>query len=236
MASDITGRIYWFKNIGTRTQPKLAPAQSVRVDLGGKPPSKPAWNWWNPVNDELVVEWRCTPALVDLDGKGSLDLVSVDHEGYLALFKKVFVNGEPRVRPGERIFRMRGVSTFGSGGQPTSAEKDGALHATDGLLRMNTRAAGGSGRRTYVFVDWDGDGKTDLLVNSANVNFYKNVSAKPGEWLFEDKGPLDTLRLAGHSTTPAAADMDGDGKPDLLVGAEDGYFYYLPHTAARAAK
>jgi hypothetical protein len=31
----------------------------------------------------------------------------------------------------------------------------------------------------------------------------------------------------------AVADWDGDGKPDLLLGAEDGFFYHLPHDESR---
>ncbi|MDC0309148.1 hypothetical protein OAL72_00180 [bacterium] len=31
----------------------------------------------------------------------------------------------------------------------------------------------------------------------------------------------------------AVADWDGDGKPDLLLGADDGFFYHLPPDEAR---
>ena len=225
MASDITCRVYWFKNIGTKTEPKLAPAQKLKVDWQGKTPTKPAWNWWDPQDDELVVQWRCTPLMVDLDGKGSLDLVTVDPEGYLALYRKVKTNGELRVKPAERIFRMKGVSAFDSKGTPLKQDVEG--YEENGLLRMNAGLAGKSGRRTYAFTDWDGDGKLDLLVNSYNVNFYKNISTRGGEWLFQDMGRVDARRLAGHSTTPAPFDANEDGRPDLLVGAEDGYFYFM---------
>ena len=40
------------------------------------------------------------------------------------------------------------------------------------------------------------------------------------------RGPLDATVLAGHTTSPTVVDWDRDGVPDLLVGAEDGYFYY----------
>ena len=45
--------------------------------------------------------------------------------------------------------------------------------------------------------------------------------------MFEDRGPLDTRKLAGHDTSPTVGDVDGDGKRDLLVGAEDGHFYWM---------
>ncbi|MDR0901751.1 MAG: VCBS repeat-containing protein [Opitutaceae bacterium] len=225
MANSIIGKIIWYKNTGTRARPKLAAAQPVRAAWDG-PAKKPAWNWWEPVDGELVLQWRCTPYMIDIDGDGLLDLVAPDHEGYLAFFKHVVRDGNHLVLPGRRIFRMRGLSEFDSRGV---ARADGAR---DGALRMNHGLAGGSGRRTFEFTDWDGDGKTDLLVNSVNINFYKNVSEKPGEWVFKDMGPVDGRKLAGHSTAPATADWDGDGIPELLAGAEDGFFYMLKNPRA----
>jgi hypothetical protein len=225
MTNSIIGKILWYKNTGTRAQPKLAAAQPVRAAWDG-PAQKPAWNWWDPEGDELVLQWRCTPYMIDIDGDGILDLVAPDHEGYLAFFKHVVRDGNHFVLPGRRIFRMQGLSEFNSSGV---AKEDGA---SDGPLRMNYGEAGRSGRRTFEFADWDGDGKPDLLVNTVNINFYKNVSRKPGEWIFKDMGPVDGKKLAGHSTSPTTADWDGDGIKELLVGAEDGFFYLMKNPRA----
>jgi hypothetical protein len=40
-------------------------------------------------------------------------------------------------------------------------------------------------------------------------------------------GEVDTRTLAGHTTSPTIVDWDKNGIPDLLIGAEDGYFYYM---------
>ena len=226
MLNSIWGRVLWYKNAGTRTAPRLAAAQPVLVDWPGTPP-KPKWNWWNPAPGELVVEWRSTPYLIDLDGDGFTDIVSIDHEGFLALFRQVERNGARIVLPGERIFRMQGKAVFDSRHKPIA---DG-----NGLLRLNGNEAGASGRRTLCFTDWDGDGKLDLLVNSVSVNFLRNVSRRPGEWIFSDQGLLDSLPLAGHSTSPITVDWDGNGIPDLLTGAEDGFFYHLPNPRSGSA-
>lgn len=226
MINTIIGKILWCKNIGTRTSPKLAAPEPVHVLWDG-PVRKPAWNWWNPENDELVLQWRCTPYMMDVDGDGVPDLIAPDHEGYLAYFKHVVRERRHHVLPGKRIFKMKGLSEFNSSGV---ARSDGPK---DGALRMNYGEAGRSGRRTFHFTDWDGDGKIDLLVNTVNINFYKNVSTRAGEWVFQDMGPVDGKKLAGHSTSPTTADWDGDGVEELLVGAEDGFFYMLKNPRAR---
>lgn len=219
LANSIWGKIIWFKNIGSRTTPELAAAQPVTVDWGGGAPAKPEWNWWDPQDGELVVQWRSTPYVMDVDKDGINDLVSIDHEGYLAFYRQVERGGKRVVLPGERIFRMRGDSSFDMIQKPTGEK--------DGLLRLSSGYAGKSGRRTYCFTDWDADGKLDLLVNSVNCNFLRNVSEMAGEWVFEDMGPVAERKLAGHSTAPTMLDWDNDGTQELLLGAEDGRFYLL---------
>lgn len=224
MVNTIIGKLIWYKNIGTRTQPRLAAGQPVEVAWPGAAP-KPAWNWWDPAPNELVVQWRCTPYLIDLDQDGITDLVSPDHEGYLAFYRQVLHNGKRVLLPGERIFRTTDISEYDGSNRPQNAQ--------GGLLRMNSRTIGASGRRTFVFTDWDGDGKLDLLVNSLNADFLRNVSTKPGEWVFENKGPVDGFRVAGHNSAPTVGDWDGDGIPELLLGVEDGFFYYMKNPRAK---
>ena len=97
---------------------------------------------------------------------------------------------------------------------------------------MNDGSAGKSGRRKFCFADWDLDGRLDILVNSQNVSLLRNVSNNGLKHVFSDEGMVDSRILAGHTTSPAIVDWNKDGIPDLLVGAEDGFFYYMknPHT------
>jgi len=69
------------------------------------------------------------------------------------------------------------------------------------------------------------------LVNSKSIDWFRNVSSDDQPWTFAPQGPLDPAILAGHTTSPTVVDWNADGKPDLVIGAEDGHFYYLrnPH-------
>ncbi|MCX8036573.1 MAG: VCBS repeat-containing protein [Candidatus Sumerlaeia bacterium] len=218
IVNSIWGKVVWYRNIGSRRAPKLAAEQPIEVEWTGPPP-KPAWNWWSPQSKELVTQWRTTPVVIDLTGDGLNDLVMLDHEGYLALFERVKRDNRLALLPGKRVFKALGPSVFDSIHNPVNKEA--------GLLRLNNGEAGKSGRRTLCFTDWDCDGKLDLLVNSKNVNWMKNISEKPDAWLFQDMGMVAKQVLAGHSTTPTTVDWDKSGIPDLLIGAEDGYLYYL---------
>ncbi len=218
VVNSIWGKVVWYRNIGTRTKPKLSSAAPIRVDWPGQPP-KPSWNWWNPVDGELASQWRTTPVVVDWDQDGLNDLVMLDHEGYLAFFQ--------RERRGERLFLKPGQRIFGGG----SYNRNQELVDPKGPLRLNDAQAGQSGRRKLSIVDFDGDGRRDLLVNARNVHVMRNVPLEDGSISFEDAGPVDTRRLAGHTTSPTTVDWNRDGVRDLLIGAEDGFLYYMenPH-------
>ena len=71
------------------------------------------------------------------------------------------------------------------------------------------------------------DGKTDILIDGKNVDFLHNIGEGNYPAKFKNEGPVDSLKLAGHDTCPTVVDWDNNGVYDLLVSAEDGYFYYL---------
>jgi hypothetical protein len=218
----IWGHVTLYRNIGTRTSPKLAKGEVLQVAWNGPAP-KPAWNWWDPQGSELVTQWRSTPSMVDLNADGLMDLVTLDTEGYLAFYeRRRKADGSLELLPPQRAFWGEGVSEYNSAGQPAGVGKD-----RSGVLRMNAGVAGRSGRRTFCFVDWDGDGVLDLMANSnPNTNFLRGRGRNAqGQWVFEYVGPVSSHRLAGHSTTPTPVDWDKNGVPDLLIGAEDGFFY-----------
>ncbi len=81
-------------------------------------------------------------------------------------------------------------------------------------------------------VDWDGDGRLDLLLNSVNADFYRNLGDRDGKVVLKNMGPLDARKISGHTSSPTVVDWDKNGIPDLLVGAEDGHLYFAPNPRA----
>jgi hypothetical protein len=65
------------------------------------------------------------------------------------------------------------------------------------------------------------------MINSVNANWLRNVSDDGTNWMFEDEGTVGERVLAGHTTSPTTVDWDRDGIRDLLLGAEDGRFYFM---------
>ena len=214
IVNSIWGKVVWFKNVGTRKSPKLAAAQPIEVKWNGPPPAL-AWGWLRPQGNELLTQWRTTPFAVDWNHDGLTDLVMLDAEGYLAFFERARRGGEVVLLPPQRIF----------------CDEQGSP------LRLSGGPAGKSGRRKLCVVDWDGDGKLDLLLNGENANFLRQVGARDGKVFFRDMGKLADKNVASHDVSPTVVDWNNDGIPDLLAGAEDGHLYYLrnPRSAARPA-
>ena len=221
LVNSIWGRIHWYRNSGVPGRPALEAARPVRIDWDG-PPRKPQWNWWTPEPWELVSQWRTRPVPVDWDRDGLLDLVALDHEGYLAWFQRVRRARGLVLTAGKRIFTSTPGSTYDS--------KHRNLDGVPGPLRLNAGRAGKSGRRKIDLVDWDADGRLDVLVNSASVNWMRNIGTRDGRTMLRDEGPLTATKLAGHTTSPATVDWNRNGKRELLIGAEDGFLYWMPET------
>jgi hypothetical protein len=107
------------------------------------------------------------------------------------------------------------------------AAKNEVEDESPGLLRLNFKEAGGSGRRKLSFLDWDNDGDLDLLVNSINVSLFEQVKTEDGKVYFKNHGHLAPNILAGHTTSPTFVDWNKNRILDVLVSAEDGHFYHL---------
>ncbi len=225
MVNSIWGQVVWLRNLGpdpdsTSTLPQLAAPQPVIVAWPDDKLVKPAWLWWTPQHRTLVTQWRTTPVMVDWDGDGLMDLVMLDAEGYLTWYQRHKTDEGLCLSPPQRIFHGLNLSRTDSRHRIQDAEP--------GVLQLNSGRAGGSGRRKLCVVDWDSDGRLDVIVNSENANWLRQErSDEVGVWL-RDQGPLSTSNVQGHSTSPATVDFNNDGIPDLIVGAEDGRIYYGP--------
>jgi hypothetical protein len=226
IVNSILGKVHWYQNVGTRQQPKLAAAQAVEVEWEGKQPAL-AYGWLRPEGKALLTQWRTTPVAVDWNKDGLVDLVMLDQEGYLAFFERYKDDrGVSRLKHPQRVF----VADATQAGDPLTKVYQASANEP---LWMNKKIAGGSGRRKLAAVDWDQDGNLDLLVNAANASFVRQTRHADGRWFFKDMGLISPTNIEGHDVSPTVVDFDGNGVPDFLGGAEDGYLYYLRNPSAR---
>ena len=226
VVNSIWGKVHWYRNTGSRRSPRLAAAAPIEIAWEGAP-MQLSYGWLRPQGNELLTQWRTTPAAVDWTRDGLTDLVMLDAEGYLCLYERFRRGEQLALKPPRRVFSGENFSSTDSRHQPTVA--------TPGLIRLNDGIAGKSGRRKLCVVDWDADGRLDVLVNSANANFLRQTSSRGDTWRFTDMGLLSGENIEGHDVSPAVVDWNADGLPDFLGGAEDGFFYYLrnPKSPAR---
>jgi hypothetical protein len=189
--------------------------------------------------------------LVDLDGDGIPDLISGSWPGELFFFKG---RGKGQFDAPVKLKDKNGKTINVGGG----LQKDGQMILVAGDAKYEKddkgnqvivyegeripipegKDAGITGTASAVHAfDWDGDGLIDLLVGDIGGNVYLlRNEGTPKKYAFGKEQKLmaggKPLVVAGDAG-PFVADWDGDGKPDLLVGAGDGSVTFYRNIGTR---
>jgi hypothetical protein len=157
---------------------------------------------------------------VDIDGDGHLDIISGSYsrmdKDMAGLFQVLYGNKDGTFRKAEVL--------KGTNGEPLIIPTKGDNQLTEKICT-----------RPFA-VDWDGDGKLDLIVGNFAGTFYwfkgqgKGKFAPTPELLMTGGKPL---KLPGAHSDPFVIDWDGDGALDLLSGCSDGGVYWAKNRAGK---
>lgn len=184
---------------------------SVLADPIQLRPAQPLYDGGNLLMPSLQVgSGYAIPCVSDWNGDGKKDLlVGYQLAGKIALYLNLGADAQPRFTNFTNLKTADGTDIY----HPSS----------------------GCGAPAPWVCDFDNDGKRDLLVGAGSdgtVWFYRNTNADeapllaPGVKLKTGTNDLSV----GIRATPYVCDWDGDGLPDLLCGAGDGYVYFFRNT------
>lgn len=210
LSADVLGYMRIYFNSGTKEQPKFT-AGELTLPYLALPEGEPPWIPPGLGGTGETEGWRqrwvqrrqaVRASLVDSTRSGKLDIVAGNY------FGEIFF-----------------VPNRGSGTAPSFAQP---APLTRGMLAMTKDP---NRRWGNVFApamtDWDGDGKPDVLIGEGsysanNVHLFLNQGSAAAPVLAEDKRQPLALGEGREQLTPALADVNGDGKEDILVADRRG--------------
>lgn len=221
------GKFYYFRNDGTN--------------------QKPVFNRVNMPFSNLTVSSYSSPVFIDIDGDGDFDIVSGALNGQVYCY----INNNGTFTLDNSIF---GFIDIGWMSIPTFADMDG-----DGDLDLLVGAETGTEYRYYentgnnVFVennsvfagiifpnysrptlaDVDNDGDYDLIIGRSNgaIIYYRNDGTLSSPVWTRADSEFEGVKVKQNAHA-GFADLDGDGRPDLILGEYDGNFTFYKNLFA----
>ena len=239
------GKIYYYENVRTNSNPIFTSRGAIKES--GK---------------DLSVGGNASPFVVDWNEDGKEDLIVGAGDGKIYYYENVGTGEEPVFLNKEIKVIKEGKKDLnvGSNASPfvvdwnKDGKKDLIVGAGDGKIyyyenvgtnkkpvflgKGAVKKGGkdlnvGSNASPFV-VDWDEDGKKDLLVGAGdgNVYYYQNVGTnkKPifltKKIVRKSETDLKHIIVVVQKASPFAVDWDENGKKDLIIGASERHETY----------
>ncbi len=222
-----TGRFIYFKNEGTNQKPIFT-------------------NISMPFSSFTVGSYS-SPVFVDIDGDGDYDIVSGALNGKIYCY----INNNGTFSSDNSLFNFVSVGYMSIPafadldndgdldllvGSETGANYKYYLNTGNNIYEENTVVFSGISFPNYsrpAFADIDNDGDYDLIIGRSNgaLIYYENTGSKETPvWTRNDA--LFSGVSVKQNAHPGFADLDGDGRKDLILGEYDGNFTYYKNLFA----
>jgi len=151
------------------------------------------------------VAYDSSPAFADLDGDGDQDAFVGDLYGYITYFQNTGTASSPSFTALPDNF---GLTDFGF---------------TDNFDFTDIRYS------SPAFADLDGDGDQDAFVGneSGNIVYFQNTGTASSPSFTRLPDNFGLTNVGNYLSSPAFADLDGDGDLDAFVGNDSGNIAYF---------
>jgi hypothetical protein len=160
-------------------------------------------------------QWTFTH-VVDFDADGRIDVLYGVHEGHVYLHRNLSTPDRPHFDTEGVLLKQTDGQPIQVGPQPDQAWDFDVLQGA---------------RTTVTAADYNQDGPIDLVVGDTygKVRYYQNVSGGSNP-MFDPPVLIADVRTR---LVPTAADWNGDGWPDVLVGAAGGEVQLILNAASK---